>query len=408
MPNTPTPSNVKTAMEKISGARARLILDNPFFGTLALGMRLIPTSEKTASTDGENFFFSPDFINGLTVPQAKGLIAHEVMHIALLHHTRRGSREHGRWNKACDLAINTLLLDQKFELPPGGLVDPAMRGKSADDIYRTLSDDPRGGGGGSGGQGQGPDEDGDGGGPWGEVQDPPSGSGQEDGSPPNPKPTKAPSQADIARAGAEAQVKVIQAAQAAKMAGRLPGFAEELVKQIRAPKVDWKEQLRRFIQAVVPTDYSWQRPNRRFVPHGLIMPSLIKEGCGEIILVKDTSGSVTSEMLEQFLGEINSVLEDVQPEKVWVLDCDTKVAHVEELLPGDAVDSKVHGRGGTDFRPPFVWADEQGIQPVCLIYLTDMECYSWPEPPDYPVLWASYGTPVWNDKAPFGEVLVIK
>ena len=47
---------------------------------------------------------------------------------------------------------------------------------------------------------------------------------------------------------------------------------------------------------------------------------------------------------------------------------------------GELPDSiTIKGRGGTDFRPGFAWLHEHGVRPGCCLYLTDMECDSYPE-----------------------------
>jgi hypothetical protein len=54
--------------------------------------------------------------------------------------------------------------------------------------------------------------------------------------------------------------------------------------------------------------------------------------------------------------------------------------------------------------------DENGIEPKCLIYLTDLCCKSFPEPPDYPLLWVR-GLKLRHTShkaAPFGETLRIR
>ena len=60
------------------------------------------------------------------------------------------------------------------------------------------------------------------------------------------------------------------------------------------------------------------------------------------------------------------------------------------------------GGGGTNFQPPFKWIADQGIEPKAVVYLTDLICSSYPEPPTYPVLWLVYGG---MTQVPFGEVV---
>ena len=78
---------------------------------------------------------------------------------------------------------------------------------------------------------------------------------------------------------------------------------------------------------------------------------------------------------------------------------------MESLSPDDLpVTLKPAGGGGTDFRPPFAWVEEQEIRPACLIYLTDLRSRYFPRPPDYPVLWAA----TTGRTAPFGETLRLR
>ena len=79
------------ASDKLSKARAGLILDHPFFGALALRLGLVPDPRKsTASVNGKRIAYNPDFVDGLTLAQTKGILAHEVLHVACGHCWRRG------------------------------------------------------------------------------------------------------------------------------------------------------------------------------------------------------------------------------------------------------------------------------------------------------------------------------
>ena len=88
-------------------ARSQLLMDQPFFGTLAIRLRPVHKDDiKTAATDGFHFFYNEAFVSKLDPVQLRGLIAHEVLHCVFNHMTRRQERDHSLWNVACDYAIN--------------------------------------------------------------------------------------------------------------------------------------------------------------------------------------------------------------------------------------------------------------------------------------------------------------
>lgn len=82
---------------------------------------------------------------GLTLEQAKFVLAHEVLHAGLAHGTRRRGRDPFLWNVACDFVINDWLLQMNVGTPPdaGMLYDEALRGQAAEDIYLHLAADLR-------------------------------------------------------------------------------------------------------------------------------------------------------------------------------------------------------------------------------------------------------------------------
>ena len=117
----------------------------------------------------------------------------------------------------------------------------------------------------------------------------------------------------------------------------------------------------------------------------------------------DTSGSIGRLELEQFAGEISAISDEAQPEAIHVVYCDAALQAAQQFGPSEPVQLEPKGGGGTDFRPAFEWVTENDISPVCLIYLTDLCCDSYPEAPGYPVLWVTDS----RRSAPFGETLRI-
>jgi predicted metal-dependent peptidase len=382
-------------IQKLIKARAGLVLDQPFFGSLALRLKIVEDNScKTGWTDGESLGFNPAFVEGLTLDQTKGFMAHEILHLCCEHQTRRGSREAGRWNKAGDYAINPILEEAKMVLPPGRLLNPSFAGKYAEEIYNLLSPEPEEGGKGDGdGEGEGGSNSSDPG-QCGEVRDPKGSDGQK------------PSRADLDRSAAEWKVAAAQAAQQAKAMGNLPDGVNRLVGEILEPHVDWREVLWQFVDQMARNDYSWSVPSRRYAHLGLFLPSLKSEELKPIVLGIDSSLSIDVEMLNQFSAELTAILQAYQT-SCTVIYCDAAVQNVE-VFGSEDLPVEIHpkGGGGTDFRPPFTWVEKNGLAPSCFVYLTDMECSRFPEPPDYPVLWVRIGKG--GVQPPFGELVEMR
>lgn len=361
--------------KRLAKARTALVLDAPFFGALALRLRLEPDpSYETACTDGTRIKYNPAFIDSLDDAQIKGLLAHEVLHCTNGHPWRMDNRDPRRWNTAADMAINPLLIEAGFTLPADGLeCPPEWRGLSAEAIYNRLPD-------GSPDMGKpGP----------GEVEAPAPG-------------TQAADQA--AEVEAEWKAATIQAAKAAAAMGKLPGSLARLVEEIKKPRVNWRAELRRFIQQTARNDYAWRKPAARYLHSGLYLPGLQSESMPPLVVCVDTSGSIDPGTLAAFGAEVQAIMDETRPEALHVIYCDSRINKTQAHEPGDLINLQAVGGGGTDFRPPFAWVDAEGIQPAALIYLTDLQGPAPAEAPDYPTLWACTDRRM---NAPWGETIHI-
>jgi len=368
---------MENAEDKIIRARSNLILTNPFFATIALRLRIVEDkSQETMWTDSVCLGYNPDFVRMLLPVELRGVIAHEVMHIVLMHPFRCGSRDQVKWNYACDYAVNPILKDDNFILPTPHLYEQKWHYLSADKIYRLLPDSPKN----SGGAGM------------GDVKEYKSGKGDGYEAPKSFKEK-------------EWKVEVSRAASIAKARGMLPGSLSSLIEKILEPVISWKSVLSRFITENSRSDYMWSRPNRRYLHMGIYLPSLYNPTLGNIAVIVDTSASVSNKELQRFASELYSVLQVYPSTTVDVIYVDTRITKHEVITIEDFKFTAM-GRGGTDFRPGFAFIESEGIDPSCVIYFTDGECRSFPESPDYPTLWALTGEATFDP--PFGETIYIK
>lgn len=414
------------ADKKIQLSATGILLDHPFWGDLLAYLKKEPNRDiPTFSVDGETIHYNPEFVDTLSIPETKGVLAHEVLHVALTHHLRRGLRDQKIWNESCDYVINSILDETGFTLPEGALVDThgTFKSKSAEEVYRILE----------GQANQNNDEDGndqqDKNG-QGDKQDnkldneqdneqdnkqdseqpqaPQNGQTEDGESQQPPCPTGdfvdgTAGEEERAQQEAEWKVRASQAAQAARSQGKLPGQLQELVASILKPKANWKAQLRDFVSAIAQDGYTMMPPNRRLRALGINLPSKRSQTIGHMVIGVDTSASVSSDELTQFQGEINSMLEEYPEAKATVIQCDTRINNIQEYENADLpIKIEAKGRGGTLFSPVLNWIEDNAVQLDCLIYLTDLGA-PMPEQPEYPVLWAS----VAEGEASFGQTVHI-
>jgi len=372
----PDQAHLTALTKRLAKAKTSLILEHPFVGTVAMNMPFMLTVDvPTAATNGKKVMFNPHFVDTLTDEELTFLTAHECMHPMLEHNYRRHERTHTRWNHAADYVINKLLTDEGIgKMPDCGLLSDDIYndgGGTTDGIYHILpemEDDP------NGGNGSGMDEcmDGEG------------------------------TQQDQDQQAAEMRVTVAQAAQAAKMMGKLSAGMEKLVEEVLNPKVDWRDVLQQFVVKCKSDSRSWARPNRRFISQGIYLPERSGESMGPLVFAVDCSGSCWGD-IPQFANEVRTVFEDFKPRELHVIYFDSSVSHCDKFEPDDEFHMEGHGGGGTAFSPIFEKVEELGVEAEACIILTDLCCHDFGDEPEYPVLWVSTA----NGEAPFGEVVMM-
>ena len=385
-------ANVNKALaKKIMKGRINLMVSNPFLSTVLMSMPAKATTQiPTAATDGRSIMYNPEFMNQYDKDEIKFIFAHEVMHVIMEHMLRAevGGYQHRLFNQAADYAINGILhWDMGMKVVDGALLDSQYRGMSAEQIYKKLEKQQKGGGG-NGGSGDIP--------VTGEDLMPPESSEQRQ------------------QIEAEVRAKVSQAVAAANASGQgldtLPPQLREMIEDFLYPKKNWKEILREFITNKVPDGYDWTRPNRRYIAEDIHLPRRKSMAAIDKMLIAiDTSGSINNDDLLVFMSELNAIRQDVSIETTHVVYCDTQVYEGGEYGRYDELVCDPQGGGGTDFKPVFELADRE--QPDLLIYFTDLAGRFPDYVPSYPTLWAEYSSYSGfheQDAVPFGTVIHIE
>ena len=366
---------------------------------------------RTTATDAKSFYYNAEYIEDLSVEQVQFVLSHEALHCALSHFSRRLHRDKNRWDLACDLAINPLLVADGLIPVPEALLLDQFEGMTAEEIYPMLDEhedltpqdehlydeDDKDSEGGQTGEasGQG-DSDPQGGGKEGGHNPEQDQKEQGNGGADKPSPLSKDEQEQLSVQWAQ---RMAGAAQTAMQAGKLSGSLARMIDHLLQPQLPWRMLLARYMTATARDDYNYTRPSRR--EGSAIMPSL-KSHELKVVVALDTSGSVSDKEMRQFLSEINAIKGQAHA-RIVLIACDAKVDDAGpwtyEPWEDFTLPQEFPGGGGTDFRPAFEWMQGQSPQPDLMLYFTDAQG-TFPElEPSYPVIWLVKG----KQKVPWGQ-----
>ncbi len=359
---------------------------------------------KTVGTDARAFYYNPEYIRKLSIGQVESILAHEALHCALSHFTRRQHRERHRWEIACDFAINALLVQEGLSLPPDAIHLDEYIGMTAEEIYPLLDEksnqephdqhlyDKQF----ENGQTENRDCEGDSAEPEGgpALRDVDGSPGTDGGAAP-PPPLSVEEKEIVST---QWQQRTAGAAQQALQAGKLSARMTRLVDHLLQSQVSWRALLARFMTFSGREDFNYHRASRR--EGEAILPSL-RSAQVEVVIAVDTSGSITDREMREFISEIDALKGQVKA-RVVLLACDCAL-HVDapwRFEPWDNIGlPRLDGGGGTSFIPVFKWLSQQDTAPDVLIYFTDAEGDFPQSAPSYPVVWLIKG----KRSVPFGE-----
>ncbi|MBO0780253.1 MAG: hypothetical protein J2P37_15620 [Ktedonobacteraceae bacterium] len=358
---------------QVSAVILQLRMRSPFFATLALFARILfSEAVPTAATDGRDVFINEQFWRKLKPRERLGIMAHEVLHAALLHVPRRGSREPLLWNIAADVVVNGMILAlDGFALPDGHVRDKNLEHLSVEEIYHLL-------------QSQLKDL------PvlkFGDLLLPADGVGEDDTA--------------LSQYWRHA-LNQARAVQETVGQGTLPaGILRELT-SLSPAQLDWRSYLWRFL-VQTPTDF--QGYDRRFIGQGLYLEALSGESVHVYVAV-DTSGSIGQQEMSLFLSEVTGILNAYPHITASLYYVDAACSGPYPLSAADNLPQPVGG-GGTDFRPFFdaVEKEQADLHPTLYIYLTDGYGTFPDQPPAQPVLWVLTPGGIAIDEVPFGEAV---
>ncbi|HHD78546.1 MAG TPA: hypothetical protein ENK98_02730 [Epsilonproteobacteria bacterium] len=397
-----------TYEEKINKAKARLMLEHPYFGTVASSLQLEKNNDiLTFSSNGSVMRYNSEYLDRLTVDEVEFVMANGAMHAVLQHQDRVNERTKWLWQTATDYVVNAMLVKNGMKLPQYAYYEEKFEGMYAEEIYNLLRAEMMDNSDHSMEQETEQITDSDDVGvdnlhmqkehtpdmnaPQTELENDAEDKEEEHTSTP-----------DVEALSEEMKEHLEQIFQKLKRQGNLPKDMHFVVPEYFSHKVDWREFLYGYIASHAKTTYSFNPPNMKYLYRGIYLPSLSSDLLRVIVAV-DTSGSVDEALLGTFLGEVSSMMQQYPNYEIDLITADAKIQSHQTFLPGEMLDYQISGGGGTDFRPVFEYIDKQIDYPTLLLYFTDGQGTFPKEEPNYDLLWIM---PEMLD-VPFGEVVVL-
>jgi len=374
---------------KISQAKAKLLVEYPYFGTLASRVELtLNENIESFKSDGKKLEYNDAYLNALSIDEIEFVLANAAMHKTLAHDMRRQNRSGWLWQMATDIAINDMLLENGLEMPYGAEYRERFAGMYAEEIYAQLKDDILR-----------DDEDLE-----YEADDSDDVEQKED----TQKRDSSLEEKSVESLEAEILQEQLLAEEAISLleaklqTGEAPQSIERFFDISCFGKIDWREELRTALDRYFRDDYTLMPPSKKLLSQGIYLPSTISQTFRLVIAI-DSSGSVDEGLLNEFLSEVNFLMMLTQNYEIDILVCDEKIHTHKKFYSGDSLDVELKGGGGTDFCPVFQYIQEHFDDVKLLLYFTDLEGRFPDRGVNYEVKWV---TPKERD-VPFGELIVL-
>lgn len=375
------------AVRKIMAARILAQSRWPYISHLLFSLRLVPPRtgflETLAVDAGWRLYFNEEYVMKVSVAELATDLQHEAMHCMLNHHERfallRDPEPNQKiFNIAGDCSINQVIEDSGFafakDFPPVRYKDfPQINSTmTTERAYFTLKETNEGG----------------------DYDDATQDCGSAAGGVPrgyeiDPNDELLPAATQELRAAVKTQVAA-EIVKSQSHASQAPSNLIRWANDFLSPKVNWRRQLAVRVRAAMATkagrrDYSMMRPSRR--EQGLAnsekkirLPAMRQPGDPNVSVVVDTSGSISSSVLQAALSEIMGITRAVGNSKgLEVIACDSEAYPPAKVRTAEDVRKlKLPGGGGTDMREGMKAALGARPRPDVIVVITD-GFTSWPD-----------------------------
>ncbi|MDD5401461.1 MAG: VWA-like domain-containing protein [Sulfurimonas sp.] len=359
---------------KISQAKAKLLMNYPLFGTIASRLELIQNDDiQSFKSNGIRLEYNGDFLKSLEPSQMEFVFANGAMHASLAHEARKSGRSGWLWQLSTDYAINDMLVENGLDRPNEAHYSERFSGLYAEEIYEELKEDIL----------------------RDELRYETDKEDEADSSknPENNEDLNEQIFEEFAKATLEAEIKN----------GEVPTSIGRFFALEYNGKINWRDELKAALDRFHKDDYTLLPPNKKFLHLGIYLPSCISQRF-KLVVAVDSSGSVDEKLLGEFLSELNFLTNTISNYQIDLLISDDKIQTHKTFYNGDILEAEVKGGGATDFRAVFEFIENELEDVKLLLYFTDLDGVFPKNEPNYEVKWISPK----ESRVPFGDIIVLQ
>ncbi len=361
--------------EKLSKAKAKLLVTQPAFGHIVSRMRFAQNDDiQNCISDGRSFEYNDEFIANADEDDLEFALSHAALHQILNHIDRKAKRATYLWQLATDYAISSMLKESGMVLPEFARYQKRFDGLYAEEIYEILKDEIK-------------NEE------FSDDEELDTGFNEENRQQQKQQSQKPKenSENDKLKMETELEERLTQ-----KFIEQLfEKFADEMPEAIKRylniqpkSKIDWRHELRHAIEQHAKNDYTLYPASKKLLYTGVYLPALRNDEL-QLAIAVDTSGSIDTELLDAFLNEVAYILLLIPHYTIEFLAVDEQVREHITLQKGIEFPKFLHGGCGTDFRVTFEYLQKKRITPKLLLYFSDLEGPFPKKEPTYEVVWVT-------------------
>lgn len=354
--------------------RIKLRQNLPYYGFIITKLTdFIFTDEiPTACTDGRDIWVNPAFMVDKTDSAINFILLHELLHVVFLHRVRFEENKlgyhHKLWNYACDYVVNYELVTQKasferagieIEFPEVGLLMKNEDGSiedlsayTAEKMYARLEKDVK----------------------FIETCADTDGAMNDDVT--SKLPIGAPASGESVKSIERAVKSVLREVQQKGYNLGGTGLEREIANALQTTKIRWDRYLRKFLSSKITDEDSYDTPNKKYLPHRVIMPGPggTEELIDDVFIFVDTSGSIDNEALQKALDNAYTISHDYRA-TISLAFWDTEVSHtILDIQPDEikkAIANMKLSTGGTDFRCVLDYIKGHKLNSAAFVVFTD-------------------------------------